>query len=61
VLAGSFQDELALMRTRHRWPSTVCEVAAVAAGVRAFSAELGQTADGVRNAYADRHGGDYCI
>ena len=47
VLAGSFQDELALMRTRHRWPSTVREVAAVAAGVRAFSAELGQTADGV--------------
>jgi branched-chain amino acid transport system substrate-binding protein len=47
VLAGSFQDELALMRTRHRWPSSVREVAAVAAGVRAFSTELAQTADGV--------------
>jgi branched-chain amino acid transport system substrate-binding protein len=47
VLAGSFQDELGIMRTRHRWPSTVREVAAVAAGVPAFSAELGQLADGV--------------
>jgi hypothetical protein len=47
VLAGSFQDELALMRTRHRWPSTVREVAAVAAGLGDFSAELGQIADGV--------------
>jgi len=47
ALAGSFQDELALMQTRHRWPSTVREVAAVAAGVRAFSAELAQLADGV--------------
>jgi branched-chain amino acid transport system substrate-binding protein len=47
VLAVAFQDELGLMRTRHRWPSTVREVAAVAAGVRAFSTELGQTADGV--------------
>jgi branched-chain amino acid transport system substrate-binding protein len=47
VLAVAFQDELGLMRTRHRWPSTVREVAAVAAGVRTFSTELGQTADGV--------------
>lgn len=47
VLAVVFQDELGLMRTRHRWPSTVRKVAAVAAGVRAFSTELGQTADGV--------------
>jgi branched-chain amino acid transport system substrate-binding protein len=47
VLAGSFQDELGIMRTRHRWPSTVGAVAAVAAGVRAFSAELAQIADGV--------------
>jgi branched-chain amino acid transport system substrate-binding protein len=47
VLAGSFQDELGLMRTRHRWPSTVGAVAAVAAGVRAFSAELAPIADGV--------------
>ncbi len=47
VLAVSFQDELGIMRTRHRWPSTVRVVAAVAAGVRAFSAELVQIADGV--------------
>ncbi len=47
VLAVSFQDEVGLMRTRHRWPRTVREVAAVAAGVRAFSAELGQIAEGV--------------
>src|SRR6266481_2048073 len=47
VLAGSFQDELALIRTRHRWPSTVREVAAVAAGLGDSSAELAQIADGV--------------
>ena len=47
VLAGSFQDELALSRTRHRWPSTVREVAAVAAGLGDFAAELAQIADGV--------------
>lgn len=47
VLAGSFQDELGIMRTRRRWPSTVCAVAAVAAGISAFSAELTQIADGV--------------
>jgi hypothetical protein len=35
------------MRTRHRWPGTVRAVAAVAAGVRAFSDELVQMADGV--------------
>jgi len=47
VLAGSFQDDLGIMRTRHRWPSTVRAVAAVAAGVGAFSSELTQLADGV--------------
>jgi len=47
VLAGSFQDELGLMRTRRRWPSTVRAVAAVAAGLGDFSAELGPIADGV--------------
>jgi substrate-binding family protein len=47
VLAGSFQAALGIMRTRHRWPSTVRAVAAGAAGVRAFSAELVQIADGV--------------
>src|SRR6266702_8343116 len=47
VLAGSFQDELSLMRTGSRWTSTVRVVAAVAAGLRDFSAELEQIADGV--------------
>jgi len=47
VLAGSFQDELALMRTRPRWPTSVQVVAAVAAGIAAFSSQLGQMADGV--------------
>jgi substrate-binding family protein len=47
VLVGSLQDEVDLMRTRHRWPSTIREVGAVAAGVGAFSAELAQAADGV--------------
>jgi len=41
VLAGSFQDEFGIMRTRHRWPSTVREVAAVAAGVPASPRNLG--------------------
>lgn len=47
VLAGSFQDELGLLRTRDRWPRTVGAVAAVAAGIGAFSTELGQLAEGV--------------
>jgi len=47
VLSGSFQDELSIMRTRHLWPPTVQAVAAVAAGVRGFSTELAQIADGV--------------
>ncbi len=47
VLAGSFQDELGIMRTRPRWPTTVRAIAAVAAGIAAFAAQLGQIADGV--------------
>ena len=47
VLAGSFQDEVSLMRTRSRWPRTVGVVAAIAAGLGDFSAELGQAAEGV--------------
>lgn len=47
VLVGSFQDELSIMRIRHRWPSTVLVVAAIAAGVHSFSVELAQIADGV--------------
>ena len=47
VLALTFPDELGIMRTRQHWPSTVRVVVAVAAGLRAFSAELAQLADGV--------------
>ena len=47
VLAGTFQGELGIMRTRRCWPSTIRVVAAVAAGVSAFSTELAQIADGV--------------
>jgi branched-chain amino acid transport system substrate-binding protein len=47
VLAVTFPDELGIMRTRQHWPSTVRAVAAVAAGIGEFSAELAQIADGV--------------
>jgi branched-chain amino acid transport system substrate-binding protein len=47
VLAVTFPDELGIMRTRQRWPSAVRAVAAVAAGLPDFSAELAQIADGV--------------
>jgi branched-chain amino acid transport system substrate-binding protein len=47
VLAVTFPDELGIMRTRQQWPSTVRVVAAVAAGIGDFSAELAQMADGV--------------
>jgi branched-chain amino acid transport system substrate-binding protein len=47
VLAGSFQGESALMRTRDRWPYTVRAMAAVAASIGAFSGELGRLANGV--------------
>jgi hypothetical protein len=47
VLAGSFQEEVSLMRTRSRWPRTVRVVAAIAAGLGDFFAELGQEAEGV--------------
>jgi len=47
VLAGSFQDEVSLMRTRSRWPDTVRVVAAIAAGLGDFSVELEQAAEGV--------------
>jgi branched-chain amino acid transport system substrate-binding protein len=46
VLAGTFQQELTLMRSRQLWPSTVDTVAAVAAGVSEFSLKLGTLADG---------------
>ena len=47
VLAVTFPDELGIMRTRQHWPSTVRVVAAVAAGIGDFFAELAQIADGV--------------
>ncbi len=47
VLAVTFPDELGIMRTRQHWPTTVRVVAAVAAGLPDFSAELAQIADGV--------------
>jgi branched-chain amino acid transport system substrate-binding protein len=47
VLIANFQDELAIMRTRPRWSTSVRAVAAVAAGIAAFASRLGQTADGV--------------
>jgi branched-chain amino acid transport system substrate-binding protein len=47
VLAVGFPDELGIMRTRQHWPSTVRVVAAVAAGIGDFPAELAQIADGV--------------
>ena len=47
VLAVTFADELGIMRTRQHWPTTVRIVAAVAAGLPDFSAELAQLADGV--------------
>jgi hypothetical protein len=45
VLAVTFPD--GIMRTCQHWPSTVRVVAAVAAGLGDFSAELTQIADGV--------------
>jgi branched-chain amino acid transport system substrate-binding protein len=47
VLAVTFPDELGIMQTRQHWPSAVRVVAAVAAGLGDFSAELAQVADGV--------------
>lgn len=47
VLAAALPEELGIMRTRPRWPSTVRAVVGVAAGVHAFSTELAQTADEV--------------
>lgn len=47
VLSANFQDEVAIMRTRPRWSTSVRAVAAVAVGIPAFATQLGQTADGV--------------
>jgi branched-chain amino acid transport system substrate-binding protein len=47
VVAGRFEEEVRLLRTRHRWPGTIELTAAVAAGVHAFYEELGDAAEGV--------------
>jgi ABC-type branched-subunit amino acid transport system substrate-binding protein len=47
VLAGSFEQEIQMMRERRRWPASIRAVAAVAAGVQAFHDELGRAAEGV--------------
>jgi branched-chain amino acid transport system substrate-binding protein len=47
LLAGNFQDELAIMRTRPHWPTTVRTTAAVAAGIASFASHLGEMAEGV--------------
>jgi len=47
VLAGSFEEEIQIIRAHQRWPSSIQAVAAVAAGVHAFHDELVRDADGV--------------
>src|SRR6266852_117262 len=47
VLAGSFEQEIQIMRARWRWPTSIRAVAAVAAGVQSFHDELGRAAEGV--------------
>jgi len=47
VLAGSFEQEIQIMRARQRWPASIQAVAGVAAGVHAFHDELGNAAEGV--------------
>jgi branched-chain amino acid transport system substrate-binding protein len=47
ILAGSFQEEIAIMQARQLWPDTIRSVAAVAAGVQAFYPEVHEGAEGV--------------
>ena len=47
VLASNLEDELAIMRTRLRWPITVRVTAAVAAGISSFGSQLGQASNGL--------------
>jgi branched-chain amino acid transport system substrate-binding protein len=47
VLAGSFEQEIQIMRARRHWPASIRAVAAVAAGVQPFHDELGRIAEGV--------------
>jgi branched-chain amino acid transport system substrate-binding protein len=46
VLAGSFEQEIQIMRARRRWPASIRAVASVAAGVQPFHDELGRAAEG---------------
>src|SRR2546425_4416561 len=43
VLAGSFEQEIEIMRARQRWPASIRAVAAVAAGVHAFQEDRKST------------------
>ena len=47
VLAGGFQEEVAILQTRSRWPNTVRVIAAVAAGMPAFGSQLPQASGGI--------------
>jgi branched-chain amino acid transport system substrate-binding protein len=47
VVAGRFEEEVRLLRTRDRWPDTIELVAAVAAGVHAFYEELLDSTEGI--------------
>lgn len=47
VLVGSFEDEVALIRRRRKFPPGVRLIAAVAAGVGAFGEMVGEAAEGV--------------
>lgn len=47
LLAGRFEEDVALVRRVRRWPSAPRLLAAVAAGLAAFGEELGGDADGV--------------
>jgi branched-chain amino acid transport system substrate-binding protein len=47
VLAGSFENEVALLRTRPLWPDSVQYVACVSAGINQFFTSLGHLSEGV--------------
>ena len=47
VLAGRFEQEISLLRTRPAWPKSIRYVACVAAGVRQFNNVLGYLSEGV--------------
>jgi ABC-type branched-subunit amino acid transport system substrate-binding protein len=47
LVAGRFDEDVALVRRLRRWPRAPVLLAAVAAGLAAFGAELGRDAEGV--------------